>query len=162
MRPLSQHHSDQSHRLRDFGACCDWYVGQACGAGFKAIAGVAGQLASTHVLQAAGMHWHGDLPSGLLWPALTFEHPLPSLEDAVAAHLGRLALACVKNILRSAQWHLSSYPGRFAALLDPGFASHTLEMMKQDWHLWERIQEIQVPFSVSYTHLRAHETRRHL
>jgi hypothetical protein len=81
---------------------------------------------------------------------LTFEHPLPSLEDAVAAHLGGLALACVKNTLRSAQWHLSSYPGKFAALLDDGLASHTLQLMKQDWHLWEDIQDMQGLFWKKY------------
>ena len=146
MRPLSEMHSEQSHKLRDFVACCDWYVGQACGAGLAVIIQVASQLSSQHVMQAAGLHFDGELPSGLLWSSMTTEHPLIALEDAVASHLGILALACVKNTLRSAHWHLSSYPGKFAALLEPSRASHTLEVMKQDWHLWEQVQERQGAF----------------
>jgi hypothetical protein len=86
MRPLSEMHSEQSHKLRDTVGCCDWYVGQACGAGLAVTRQVASQLSRQHVLQAAGLHFDGDLPSGLLWSSMTADHPLAALEDASASN----------------------------------------------------------------------------
>ena len=149
MRPLVKAHNFNSTTLRSFASSLKWYVDQASGASLRPVMELVGVARCCTTAQACGLWFSGTL-GGVAPRLLDKEHPLVARENGIAKSLGGLASMLMKHLLRDAAWHLESWPGAFAALLDASTHGATLARMKLDWQIWQHVQGLDTPFWRAY------------
>lgn len=148
IRPLRKEFGWQNSSMVTCSAAAEVYTAYSCGKGREALGSMVSLLQDGALFAEVGIHDAGRLPPMVSLSALVEDssHPWITNGGLAVKSLMRTLLQLLKARLRSLSWSERGYPGVFAKALVGGDAcASLLQVMRADWELWQRLQQMPGP-----------------